>query len=97
MNKVLAADTALEIEANFEPHIISNFVLCSDGAWPYVNIAEHKNCDHKRLINEKRVIENIYHIQTVNDAITHFKSWVVGKMKGIATIFIAKRGHRASR
>ncbi|WP_166372148.1 IS1595 family transposase [Psychromonas sp. SA13A] len=89
VNKVLAADTASEIEANFEPHILSNSVLCSDGAWPYVNIAEHKNCVHKRLINGKnRVIENIYHIQTVNGAITHFKSWVVGKMKGVATKYL---------
>ena len=74
---MLAADTASEIEANFEPHIISSSVLCSDGAWPYVNIAENKNCNHKRLINGKnRVIENIYYIQTVNGAITHFKSLV---------------------
>jgi len=89
VSKVLAADTALEIETNFESHITNNSVLCSDGAWPYVNVAEHKHCDHKRLINGKnRVIENIYHIQTVNGYITHFKSWVIGKMKGIATKYL---------
>ena len=54
-----------------------------------MNIAEHKNCDHKRLINGKgTVIENVYHIQTVNCSITHFKSWVIGKMKGIATKYL---------
>ena len=89
VSKVLAADTALEIETHFESHVTNNSVLCSDGAWPYVNIAEHKNCDHKRLINGKdRVIENIYHIQTVNGSITHFKSWVIGKMKGVATKYL---------
>ena len=89
VSKVLAADTALEIETNFESHITSHSVLCSDGAWPYVKIAEHKSCDHKRLINGKnRVIGNIYHIQTVNGTITHFKSWVIGNMKGIATKYL---------
>ena len=89
VSKVLAADTAREIETNFESHITSHSVLCSDGAWPYVNVAEHKSCDHKRLINGKhRVIDNIYHIQTVNGAITHFKSWVIGKMKGVATKYL---------
>ena len=83
VSKVLAVDTALEIESNLESHIMSNSVLCSDGAWPYVNVAEHKNCDHKRLINGKnRVTESIYHIQTVNGSIAHFKSWIIGKMKG---------------
>ncbi len=86
---MLAADTALEIETHFESHITSHSVLCSDGAWPYVKIAEHKSCDHKRLINVKnRVIGNIYHIQTVNGSITHFKSWVIGKMKGIGTKYL---------
>ncbi|MEI6894467.1 MAG: IS1595 family transposase [Colwellia sp.] len=90
VSKVLAADTALEIETHFESHITNNSVLCSDGAWPYVNVAAHKNCDHKRLINGKdRVIENIYHIQTVNGSISHFKSWVIGKMKGVATKYLA--------
>ena len=89
VSKVLAADTALEIETNFESHITDKSVLCSDGAWPYVNIAAHKSCDHKRLINGKnRVIDNIYHIQTVNGSITHFKSWVIGKMKGIASKYL---------
>jgi hypothetical protein len=65
VSKVLAADTALEAEINFGSHITSHSVLCSDGTWPYVKIAEHKSCDHKRLINGKnRVIGNIYYIQT---------------------------------
>ena len=80
---MLAADTALEIETNFGSHITSHSVLCSDGAWPYVKIVEHKSCDHKRLINGmNRVIGNIYHIQTVNGSITHFKSSVVGNHEG---------------
>ena len=48
-----------------------------------------KNCDHKRLINLKnRVIDNINHIKTGNGSITHFKSWIMGNMKGIATQYL---------
>ena len=53
LSKVLAADTALAINTNFEPHIASHSVLCSDGAWPHVKIAAHKNGNHKRLVMEK--------------------------------------------
>lgn len=89
INKVLAADTAIEIEINLEPHISNNSVLCSDGAWPYVNIAKHTQCDHKRLITgKKRVIDGIYHIQNVNGAIAHFKGWVLVKMRGVATKYL---------
>jgi len=89
INKVLSADTALEIESKLLPHISENSVLCSDGAWAYVNIAKQTHNDHKRLINGKtRVINNIYHIQTVNAAIMHFKSWTIGKMKGVASKYL---------
>ena len=86
---MLAADTALEIETHFESHITSHSVLCSDGAWPYVKIAEHKSCDHKRLINVKnRVIGNIYHNQTVYVSNTHFECLVSVIMKCIATKYL---------
>lgn len=71
---VLSEDTASEIQLHLEPHILDNSVLCSDRAWAYVNIAKTTNCDHKRLVSGKnRVIGKIYHIQTVNGAIAHFK------------------------
>ena len=74
---VLAADTTAEIKAHLEPHIIKNSVLCSDGGWAYVSVAQKMKCDHKRLISsENRVIDKIYHIQTVNGAIAHFKGWI---------------------
>jgi transposase-like protein len=86
---VLSEDTASEIESHLKPHIIKNSVLCSDGAWAYVNIANLTNCDHKRLISsKKRVIDKIYHIQTVNGAIAHFKGWVDVKMRGVATKYL---------
>jgi hypothetical protein len=86
---VLAADITLEIETNFESHITSHSVTCSDCAWPYVKVAEHKNCDHIRLINGKNIaIGNIYYIQTVNGLIIHFKSWMIGNMKVIATKYL---------
>ena len=87
---ILSADTSSEIAANFAHNIEADSVLCSDGSWAYVAIAKQKNCDHKRLINNKvRVIEKIYHIQTVNGAIAHFKGWVNGQMKGVATKYLS--------
>jgi hypothetical protein len=65
-------------------------VLYSDRSWSYVTIAKQTNCDHKRLINGKVIVINkVYHIQTVNRAIAHFKGWVDGKMKGVATKYLS--------
>ncbi|NQY89948.1 MAG: IS1595 family transposase [Colwellia sp.] len=89
INPRLSADTTAEIAANFAENITENSVLCSDGSWSYVTIAKQKNCDHKRLINGKvRVIDKVYHIQTVNGAIANFKGWINGKMKGVATKYL---------
>jgi transposase-like protein len=86
---ILSEDTALEIESHLKPHITENSVLCSDGAWAYVNIAKATKCDHKRLIaSKKRVLDGIYHIQTVNGAIAHFKGWIDVKMRGVATKYL---------
>ena len=90
INPVLSADTSAEITANLINNIEENSVLCSDGSWAYVSIANQKNCDHKRLISNKiRVIDKIYHIQTVNGAIANFKGWINGKMKGVATKYLS--------
>jgi len=90
INPILSADTTAEISANLARNITEDSVLCSDGSWAYVTIAKQKNCDHKRLINNKiRVIDKVYHIQTVNGAIANFKVWVNGKMKGVATKYLA--------
>lgn len=52
--------------------------------------AKQKNCDHKWLINNKvRVIDKVYHIQTVNGAIANFKGGVNGKMKGVTTKYLS--------
>ena len=37
------------------------------------------------------MIDNIYHIQAVNVALTHFKRWVIGKMKGIGDNGVMKQ------
>lgn len=53
-------------------------------------LQKQKNCGHKRLINNKvRVIDKVYHTQTVNGAIAHFKGWINGKMKGVATKYLS--------
>lgn len=90
INPILSADNTAEISANLAPHLTENSVLCSDGSWAYVTIAKKANCDHKRLINgKKRVLDKVYHIQTVNGAIAHFKGWINGKMKGVATKYLS--------
>jgi exonuclease III len=51
---------------------------------------KEKSCVHKRLISNKlRVIDKVYHIQTVNGAIANFKGWVNGKMKGVTTKYLS--------
>ncbi len=61
-----------------------------DGAWVYINIAKMKNCEHKRLISGRnRVINNIYHIQTVNGSIAHLKRGTDVKMRGVATKYLS--------
>ena len=47
-------------------------------------------CEHKRLISTKnRVIDKVYHIQTVNGAIAHFKDWTERRMRGVASKYLA--------
>ncbi|MFT6926217.1 MAG: hypothetical protein ACJAZP_001818 [Psychromonas sp.] len=40
------------------------------------------------IISKNKVINKIYYIQTMNGAITHFKSWIDGKMRGVATKYL---------
>jgi hypothetical protein len=73
-----------------QPNITEGSVLCSDGAHAYEEIAKVTQCAHKRLIStQNRVIDKVYHIQTVNDAIAHFKDWTTRKMRGVATQYLA--------
>lgn len=52
--------------------------------------SQAKKCDHKRLINNKiRVIDKVYHIQAVSGPIAHFKDWINGEMKGVATKYLS--------
>jgi hypothetical protein len=47
-------------------------------------------CEHKRLISTKnRVIDKVYHIQTVNGTIAHFKDWTERRMRGVASKYLA--------
>ena len=87
---VLEANTKSEIKKYLEPYLMEKSVLCSDGAYAYIEVAKDKNCMHKRLLTMgNRVQENVYHIQTVNGAIAHFKYWVDRKMRGVATKYLS--------
>jgi hypothetical protein len=90
VSHVLAANTKAEIKSYLQPYITAESVLCSDGAHAYEEIAKVTQCEHKRLISTKnRVIDKVYHIQTVNGAIAHFKGWIDVKMRGVATKYLS--------
>jgi transposase-like protein len=90
LSEVLEADTKAEIQAHLQPYITQESVLCSDGAHAYEEIAKVTKCEHKRLISTKnRVIDKVYHIQTVNGAIAHFKDWTERRMRGVASKYLA--------
>jgi len=90
VSQVLSAVTKAKIKLYLQPYITEVSVLCSDGAHAYEEIAKVTQCSHKRLIStQKRVIDKVYHIQTVNGGIAHFKDWTERKMRGVATKYLA--------
>jgi len=55
-------------------------VLCTDGNLSYQSIVKELNfnIDHKRLISldNQKVIDKIYHIQTLNNFMMRWKTWM---------------------
>ena len=64
-------------------------MLCTDGNLPYIGIAKELNVDHKRLISldNERVIDGIYHIQTLNNYMKRWKTWL-NRFHGVGTEYI---------
>ena len=88
-HRVLERNTKENIQAQLKPLLSSGSVLCTDGNLSYKGIAEELDIDHKRLIglDNERVIEGIYHIQTLNNYMKRWKGWLK-RFNGIGTDYI---------
>ncbi|PSU31748.1 IS1595 family transposase [Photobacterium lutimaris] len=88
---VLERNTTDELGAALKPLLSPDSVLCTDGNLSYKTIVKELNIniDHKRLValDNKRVIEGIYHIQTLNNFMMRWKSWMV-RFKGVGTAYL---------
>jgi transposase-like protein len=88
-HKVLERNTKENIQSQLKPLLSSGSVLCTDGNLSYKGIAEELDIDHKRLIglDNQRVIDGIYHIQTLNNYMKRWKGWLK-RFNGIGTDYI---------
>jgi transposase-like protein len=88
-HKVLERNTKDNIQAQLKPLLSSGSVLCTDGNLSYKGIAKDLDIDHKRLIglDNQRVIEGIYHIQTLNNYMMRWKAWL-RRFNGVGTAYI---------
>lgn len=88
-HKVLKNDSKSEIELAIKTLIVSGSVLCTDGNLSYKGIASDLSIDHKRLIgsDKKRVLDEVYHIQTLNNYTMRWKSWLV-RFQGVGTEYL---------
>ena len=89
MHKVIENNTKENIEAVLTPIISEGSVLCTDGNISYIGIAKGLNIEHKRLIglDNQRVIESVYHIQTLNNYMMRWKSWLK-RFCGVGTAYL---------
>lgn len=89
VHKVIENNTKENIEAVLTPIISEGSVLCTDGNISYIGIAKGLNIDHKRLItlDNQRVIEGVYHIQTLNNYMMRWKSWLK-RFCGVGTAYL---------
>ena len=88
-HQVLERNTRENIQAALTPLLGEGSVLCTDGNQSYSGIARDLNVDHKRLIglDNQRVIDDIYHIQTLNNYMMRWKTWLA-RFNGIGKAYI---------
>ncbi|NRB42589.1 MAG: IS1595 family transposase [Pseudomonadales bacterium] len=88
-HKVLERDTKEELELALKPLLASSSVLCTDGNLSYKSIVKDLDIDHKRLIalDNQRVIYGIYHIQTLNNYMMRWKTWL-NRFHGVGTAYL---------
>jgi transposase-like protein len=88
---VLERNTKEELSAALKPLLSPDSVLCTDGNLSYKTIVKELkiNIDHKRLValDNTRVLDGIYHIQTLNNFMKRWKAWMV-KFNGVGTAYL---------
>ncbi len=79
-----------DIEKAIGSKINEQTILCSDGHMSYKGFALDKDLEHHVLrANLKQYVkEKKYHLQHVNSADSRLKSWINGKMHGVATKYL---------
>ena len=88
-HKMLERNTKENLQAQLKPLLSVGSVLCTDGNLSYKGIGDNLEIDHKRLIalDNQRVIDGIYHIQTLNNYMKRWKSWLQ-RFNGIGTDYV---------
>lgn len=88
-HKVLERNTKENIQAELKPLLSAGSVLCTDGSLSYKDVADDLDVDHKRLIglDNQRVIDKIYHIQTLNNYMRRWKNWLK-RFNGVGTDYV---------
>jgi len=88
---VLKRNTREELERSLAPVLTPGSVLCTDGNLSYQTIVNNLSfeIDHKRLIaiNNQRVIDGVYHIQTLNNWMMRWKQWL-RQFNGVGTNYL---------
>ena len=90
-HQVLERDTKEQIQQALVPVLTAQSVLCTDGNLSYKSIVKSLpfEIDHKRIIalEHQRVIDGIYHIQTLNNWMMRWKAWLV-QFHGVGTAYL---------
>ena len=88
---VLNRNTREELELSLAPVLTPDSVLCTDGNLSYQTIVKNLpfELDHKRLValDNQRVIDGIYHIQTLNNWMMRWKQWL-RQFNGVGTAYL---------
>jgi transposase-like protein len=89
IREVVDRNTKESICQFLQPRIADGPVLCTDGNKSYIEVANGCKIDHKRIIglDKIRVVENIYHIQTLNNYIMNWKEWMV-RFRGVGREYL---------
>lgn len=90
-HQVLEGNTKEQLESVVKKVLKPESVFCTDGNLSYVSIVQHLDfeVEHKRLIglDNERVKDGVYHIQTINNWTMRFKSWLV-QFHGVSTEYL---------
>lgn len=89
VHEVVDQNTKESICRFLQPKIAEGSVLCTDGNKSYIEVANGCKIDHKRIVglDKIRVVEGIYHIQTLNNYMMNWKEWMV-RFRGVGRAYL---------